>query len=226
MRNKLNLLLQGIPKDPFLQPRRFVRALAQFVNQRVNLYSKSSGSASAICHHAYFNLKLIKDIDRAFEKYRSSDAYRLHRVVFNKLDDFTSATTNAMTSSAKGLRHGKSLSLSLTSKDAESLLDCTTDLAAFVNKVNSVRSKDCSQSLRYLWSGRLEALERKRIESVWSDAEEEREKEREREKSDSEDDGDHLGGVLPWSNKVQKKIENWAGCVGNLFLFRLYPNQA
>lgn len=211
MRNKLSALLQGIPKDPFLQPRRFVRALAQFVNQRITQYTKSPGSASVICHHAYFNFKLIEDIDRAFEKYRSSDAHRLHRVVFNKLDDFTSATSNAMTSSAKGLRHGRSLSLSMTSKDAESLLVCTTDLAMFVNKIMSVRSKDCSQSLRYLWSGRLEALERRRIESVWSDAEEEREKEREREKSESEDDGDLLAGVLPWSNKVQKKIENWTG---------------
>lgn len=211
MRNKLSSLLPSVPKDPFLQSRRFVRALAQFVNQRINVNSKSPNPASAICHHAYFNLKLIKDVDRAFEKYRSSDAYRLHRVVFNKLDDFTSATTNAMTSSAKGLRHGKSLSLTMSSKDVEGLLECTTDLAVFVNKIISARAKDCAQSLRYLWSGRLEALERKRIETVWSDAEEEREKEREREKSESEDDGDALGGVRPWSNRVQRKIENWAG---------------
>ena len=29
---------------------------------------------STICHHAYFNFKLIKDIDRAFEKYRKAES--------------------------------------------------------------------------------------------------------------------------------------------------------
>ena len=32
----------------------------------------------------------------------------------------------------------------------------------------------------------------------------------ERDKSDSEEEGEGFG-VLPWSNRVQRKIENWAG---------------
>ncbi|KAI5124996.1 hypothetical protein M0805_007420 [Coniferiporia weirii] len=211
MRNKLSVIgLQAVPKDPFLHPRRFTRSLAQFVNQRINQNQATTPSGPTICHHAYLNLTLIKHIDLAYDKYRSSDAYKLHRVVLNKLDDFTSATTSAMTSSKGGIRHGRSLSLSLSSKerDAESLLDGTSDLATFVTKMGLLRGKDCPSSVRCLWTGRFDTLERKRQDCIWSDAEEE--KDRERERSDSDEDGDLLG-VLPWSNKVQKKLENWAG---------------
>lgn len=214
MRNKLNVTgIQAVPKDPFLYPRRFIRTLAAFVNQRVQIASSStSPSGSTICHHAYLNLALIKRIDMAFEKYKSSEAYKLHRVVLNKLDDLTTATTSAISSSkgSKSVGHGQSLSLSLSSKerDVEGLLEATADLAAFVGNVNLLRGKETAASLRYLWSGRLDQLERKLFESILSDAEEEREKERER--SDSEDDGE-LVSALPWSGRVQKKLESWAG---------------
>lgn len=215
MRNKLSLIgYQAVPKDPFLHPRRFTRSLAAFVNQRLaQTPAASTSAAPAMCHHAYLNLALIKHIDVAYDKYRSSEAYKLHRVVLNKLDDLTTVTTSAM-SSSKGASHGKSMSLSLSSKDrdAESMLESTADLATFVGKVGFHRGKDCGASIRYLWTGRLELLERKRKESVWSDAEEEKERERERERSESDEDGDLLG-VFPWSSKVTKKIENWAGYV-------------
>ncbi|THH10221.1 hypothetical protein EW145_g1459 [Phellinidium pouzarii] len=191
-RNKLSVIgFQAIPKDPFLHPRRFIRALAHFVNQRLNQISAATPTGGPmICHHAYLNLMLIKHIDIGYKKYRSSDAYKLHRVVLNKLDDITTATTSAMASS-KGMRHAKSLSMSLTSKerDAESLLDSTSDLATFVGKVAWLRGKDCPSSVRYLWTGRLDQLERKRQECIWSDAEEEKEKEKERDKSESDEDG-------------------------------------
>lgn len=214
MRNKLSAIgFQNVPKDPFMHPRRFTRVLATFVNQRL-MTSPTSASSSAgptLCQHAYLNLALIKHIDAAYEKYRSSDAYKLHRVVLNTLDDLTSATTQAM-SSSKGVRHGQSMSLSLSSKEreADSLLESTPDLASFVNRVGYLRGKDCGSSVRYLWTGKLEQLDRKRKESIWSDVEEDKEREREREMSGSDEDNDSTS-VFPWSNRVTKKLENWAG---------------
>ncbi|KAH8118294.1 hypothetical protein DFH11DRAFT_1723223 [Phellopilus nigrolimitatus] len=213
MRNKLSVIgYQAIPKDPFIYSRRFTRSLASFVNQRlIQTPAAAPSTGPTICYHAYLNLTLIKRIDMAYEKYRSSDAYKLHRVVLNKLDDITSATTSAM-SSSKGVPHGRSLSLSMSSKerDAEGMLEGTLDLPTFVGKVSHLRGKDTASTVRYLWSGRLDQLERKRREAVWSDAEEEKEKERERERSDSDEEGEFLS-ALPWSGKMSKKIENWAG---------------
>lgn len=211
MRNKLSAIgYQNVPKDPFMHPRRFTRVLAAFVNQRL-IPSPTSASTSGLtqCQHAYLNLALIKHIDAAYEKYRSSDAYKLHRAVLNTIDDLTSATTQAM-SSSKGVRHGQSMSLSLSSKEreAESLLEGTPDLASFVNKVGYLRGKDCGSSVRYLWTGKLDQLDRKRKESIWSDIEEDREREKEMSASDEENDST---SVFPWSNRVTKKLENWAG---------------
>lgn len=211
MRGKLSALgYQTVPKDPFFYPRRFTRTLAIFVNQRL-AHTPSNGPSAlpTFCNHAYLNLTLIKRIDLAFDKYKSSEAYKLHRVVLNKLDDLTSATTSAIASS-KGMTHGHTLSLSSKDRDGEGLLESTSDLPSFVAKVSLLRGKDGATSIRYLWTSRLDQLERKRLESVWSDAEEERERERER--SDSDEDGEFLG-VLPWSNRVQKKLESWAGFV-------------
>ena len=112
--------------------------------------------------------------------------------------------------SSRDTSHGRSMSLTFSSKDreAENLVEATSNLATFVSRIDFLHKKDCGASIRYLWTGKLEQLERKRQESVWSDLEEERERERDR--SDSDDDGDVLGG-FPWPNKVTKKIENWAG---------------
>ena len=220
MRNKLSIIgYQSVPKDPFLNPRQFTRCLAAFANQRLAQPPSSSAGPPSF-QHAYLNLTLINHIDAAYEKYRSSEAYKLHRVVLNKLDDLTTATTSAM-SSSKGASHGKSMSLSLSSKDrdAENLLEPTSDLAAFVGKLGFFRSKDYCICARYLWTGKFEQLDRRRKESVLSDAEEDKDKDkdRDRERSESDDDGDALG-VFPWSNRVTKKIENWTGQVHRLLL--------
>lgn len=249
-RNKLNAMSFAVPKDPFFYPRRFTRTLALFVNQRLahhpisaNSHSPASttsvgagAGAPVFCHHAYLNFTLVERIDLAFEKHRAADAYKLHRVVLNKLDDLTAATTTALASasSKSGLGHGhahahtRSLSLTTKERDAEALMEGTADLVAFVGKLTggaaaSARAgRDAgAPSVKYLWTGRLEQLERKRVEGVLSDAEEERERERERERSDFSDEDGENPFRMPWSNKVQKKLEGWAGCVDSPFLFTI-----
>lgn len=209
MRNKLSAIgFQAVPKDPFFHPRQFTRCLAAFVNQRLAQAPSPTSAPIPAVNHAYLNLTLIKLIDSAYEKYRSAEQYKLHRVVLNKIDDFTSATQSAI-SSSKDASHSRSISLSISKdREAELLVECTSDLANFVNKIDFLQKKDYGASIRYLWSGKFDQLERKRLESARGDIEED--KDREREKSDSDDDGDVLG-VLPWPNKVTKKIENWAG---------------
>lgn len=253
-RNKLNAMSFAVPKDPFFYPRRFTRTLALFVNQRLahhpisaNSHSPASTTsvgagvgAPVFCHHAYLNITLVERIDLAFEKHRAADAYKLHRVVLNKLDDLTTATTTALASasSKSGLGHAhahahtRSLSLTTKERDAEALMEGTADLAAFVGKLTggaaaSARAgRDAgAPSVKYLWTGRLEQLERKRVEGVLSDAEEERERERERERSDFSDEDGENPFRMPWSNKVQKKLEGWAGCVDppSLSVFLILP---
>ncbi|KAL5530150.1 hypothetical protein ACEPAF_6407 [Sanghuangporus sanghuang] len=212
MRNKLSAIgFQAVPKDPFFQPRQFTRCLAAFVNQRLAQAPSPTSTPCPAVNHAYLNLTLIKVIDSAYDKYRSTEPYKLHRVVLNKIDDFTSATQSAM-SSSRDASHSRSMSLSLSKdREAEVLVECTSDLANFVNRIDFLHKKDYGASIRYLWTGKFDQLERKKQESLQDDMDED--KERERERSDSDYDGDVLS-VLPWSNKVTKKIENWAGEFG------------
>lgn len=92
-------------------------------------------------------------------------------------------------------------------------MEVTSDLAAFVLKVGLMRGKDGAPSLRYLWAGRLDQLERVWAEAACSDAERERDGVREMsgERSDersSDEEGEGVG-ALPWSGRVHRKIEGW-----------------
>ena len=254
MRSKLSAIgEQNVPKDPLLHPRRFTRALALFVNSRLQAQGQHASalstpfhsrihtpfaaepdqSNSALCTHAYLNLTLIRVIDAAHEKSRSGDAAtRLQRAVRSKIDGLTAATTSAMSPSRSissgnnaGLTPssgigpngntgpGSGLGLGLAGTEKEALLEPTSDLRALVSRLDGLKGKEYGASIRYLWTGRLEVLDRKREDGFWEDVEEEREREketereREGEKTDSEDEG----GVFPWSNRVTRKIESWAG---------------
>ncbi len=188
-------------------------------------------------HRAYLNLALILRIDAAFEKHRATEAYKVHRVLFAKLDDITTATSQALVTATSRSRQtptgaGPQTQLSPQQptpsnstggkeRDGEKeLVDGTTDLAGFVSRSLGARGKDSFTvpCVRYLWSGRLDQLEIKRLEGLWADTEKEREEElrererdRDREKSDSDDElGAMAGPGAGWSNKVQRKIESWA----------------
>ena len=225
VRNKLVAigLSQGVPKDPFLHPRRFTRALGLFASQRlaqssepgslvslVNTTAAASGPPQPVLHHVYLNLPLIQHIDAAYEKYRSSESYKVHRVLLSKLDDLTNATTTAMSSSA-GLKDRDWDPRSNLNGPTFSSDGSSPDLGTFVRKVTLLRGKEGANSLRYLWTGRIDQLDRKRQEGLWSDIEKEREEEKDvNARSDSDDDGEGVA-ALPWSGRVQRKIETWTG---------------
>ena len=215
-----------------------MRIVSAFANQRANqLRSQdSTGSSSSpqqptsaspnpvTATPPTLTDAVLRRIDTVFDKVRSSESYKVHRVLLNKLDDITSVTTSAFASSSArgrgGREHAPSLSLTslasaVTGTSVDGAIEVTNDLAAFVLKVNLMRGKDGAPSLRYLWSGRLDQLDRAKAEAAGSDVEKDRDGVRERsggERSDGrssdEEEGEGLG-ALPWSGRVHKKIEGW-----------------
>lgn len=157
-------------------------------------------------HHA-----VVEAINAAHDKGKQNESYKVHRVLINKLDDLaTDLRTSSDPDGGKGLFGWASN------------LNPTSDLGKFV-KIITANTKDGPPSVRYLWTGRPGDVARKRREreAVWSEGEEkERErdieekeqektdKEREREVKSSEDE-DFMGGI-PWSGRMQRKLEAWA----------------
>ncbi|KAI0053522.1 hypothetical protein FA95DRAFT_1600673 [Auriscalpium vulgare] len=219
VRNKLYALGFGqyIPKDPFLDPQRFLQAIANFQASRLftGLPSTTQGTPilQSTAPHSTQGLAglvpvigaaqpiltddILSAIDVAYDKSRTTESYKVHRVLLNKLDD---STQHVMT-------------------------EPTADMTVFIRFVQGRASKDGVPSLRWLWSGRAEALGRKGKdkdgvgkdggrERIWSDGEEE-----ERERVDRERDGpgeDFSTGeendYKVWSSKrVQRKLESWTG---------------
>ncbi|KAI0650708.1 hypothetical protein C8Q79DRAFT_923901 [Trametes meyenii] len=229
-RSKLHALGLVVPKDPFLDPVGFVRALATFHPSKPHAHPHSPHSHGHHHSHAvsptspastaattivapsplfpgsgvvFLTQGLIETIEVQHEKVRQSESYKVHRVLKNKLDDLATDLRTHASDSGGG---------------AASTLSVTSDLSAF--------------SLRYLWTGRPGYAEKKRREkeAVWSDGEREREDRdthrdgdrdgfgkdgRERDERDRERDreprsGDEGDFVKPWSGRVQRKIESWA----------------
>lgn len=183
----------------------------------------------------------------------------MHRVLLNKLDDFTTDLRTSTSSAVgggigsiggghghghHGHGHGHSSSYggsgSNASKDgygygygygysgyggqpvlrdsSSSRNDvpiATGDMEQFVRIVQA-SGKDGAASLRYLWSGRLAQLEKKRSERVMFEVEREKDEERDRERNErsdgrsTEDESESRG----WTGRrVQRKIESWTGWV-------------
>ena len=180
-------------------------SLTQFNLPQMAPYSNTSSPVQLI----YLSQTVIEAINAAYDKAKQSEGYKVHRVLINKLDDLATDLRTNPENAGRGLFGWASN------------LTPTTDLAKLV-KVISESSKDTAPSLRYLWTGRPAELmkKRKEKEAVLSEGEEkEREREQEREdkerdrferdrdnmkSSDDEEDG------IPWSGKVQRKIESWA----------------
>jgi hypothetical protein len=151
---------------------------------------------------------LLQAIDHAYDKSRQSDAYKVHKVLLNKLDDLTTdLRAVSSTETADGASH---LSLDLCAP--------TVELETLIKAVISA-GKEGAPSVRLLWTGRTSQLERKRKERVLSDGEVEAEDTQRRDKRDrgpdpksTDEESDTVNG-LPWSGRVQKRIEAWAGYV-------------
>ncbi|TFK91811.1 hypothetical protein K466DRAFT_582454 [Polyporus arcularius HHB13444] len=237
-RSKLHALGLVVPKDPFVDPGGFVRALATFHSSKSHPHSHSphilslptsptsqthspasagmspppmSSSPSVV----FLSQPLIVSIELQYEKSRQSESYKVHRVLKNKLDDL-----------AMDLR----THVAETGGTTATTLSITSDLAAFARC--AVTSKDAPQSLRYFWTGRPGHAEKRRREkeAVWSDGERDRdrddgEKSRDGEKDSASREKDERDrdketrsgdeGERPqWSDRVQRKVEKWAGFKG------------
>lgn len=222
--------LQIVPKDPFVDPYTFVKAITSFatpkahshvhtlslphhfVTSNVSIYSTTS-PISQLPQAVFLTRTVVDSIDAAYDKAKQSDTYKVHRVLISKLDDLaTDLRTNPDPGGGKGLFGWANT------------LKATTDLETLV-KVVLDNPKAGSTSLRYLWTGRPGEVARKRKEkeAIWSEGEEKErgkeiereekereknEKEKERDIKSSDDDGER-----PWSGRVQRKIESWAGYV-------------
>jgi hypothetical protein len=137
---------------------------------------------------------ILDAIDTAYSKSRTTEPYKVHRVLLNKLDDLA---TDLRTSSRQ--KHIN-----------------PTDIDQFVLFAETKAVKDGVPSLKYLWSGRAEMLAAKRKERPWSDGEEDSGRDREgKEKSEKIEElsaGDEADLSRAWGGKrVQRKIESWAG---------------
>ncbi|EKM59053.1 uncharacterized protein PHACADRAFT_25180 [Phanerochaete carnosa HHB-10118-sp] len=222
LRNKLHVMGYDVPKDPFIDPYSFIKSITSFATPKMhghnhslslphhlvasNVGMSSSTSIATSLQTAFVNRNIVEAIRAAYEKARQNESYKVHRVLISKLDDLATdlRTTPEPGGAAKSL-FGWANSLKPT-----------TDLEKFVQTITQNHKVGCS-SLRYLWAGRPGEVERKRKEkeAIWSEGEEkEREKEAEKERCEkdmkSSDDEADDGNALPWSGRVQRKIENWA----------------
>jgi hypothetical protein len=228
------MYFQYVPKDPFIDPLGFVKALTTFITTKPHGHShsislphhfpSSSFSSSVLSspiptsppHLCFLTCVVYDAIYTAYEKGKQNEPYKVHRVLINKLDDLaTDLRTNPDPDGGKGLFGWANN------------VNPTTDLGKFVRTITA-NTKDGSPSVRYLWMGRPGEVSRKRKERqiVWSEGEDkerekevaekerekadkEREKEKDRDVKSSEDEADFMGGI-PWSGRVQRKLEAWA----------------
>ena len=164
-----------VPKDPFLEPIAFVKALAAFYHKTQSSSSHSHflpptsptipsssngssnsglpvpptlGSSASPPNTVFLTQSLIESIESHYEKSRQSESYKVHRVLKNKLDDLATDLRTHVTESG-GATNATTLSV-------------TSDLAAIARC--AVTSKDAPQSLRYFWTGRPGHAEKQRRE--------------------------------------------------------------
>jgi hypothetical protein len=182
----ISFTAQIIPEDPFLDPQRFLMAVSAFQGTRATSSSSSSPMAPP-----FLTDDVLRAIETAYSKSRTTEPYKVHRVLLNKLDDLT---TDLRTSSGP-------ININPTNIDQ------------FIHFAETKAVKDGVPCLKYLWSGRADILATKRKDRQWSDGEEDNGRDREgRDKADELSAGDEHDPSKPWPGKrVQRKIESWAG---------------
>ncbi|KAH9045588.1 hypothetical protein EDB85DRAFT_2270488 [Lactarius pseudohatsudake] len=183
-RNKLYALGFGhlIPKDLFLDPERFLRAVSAFQDSRL--------CNSCTTTQPFLTDDVLNAIDVAYSKSRTTEPYKVHRVLLNKLDDLT---TDLRTSSGPTNFN-------------------PADIDQFIRFAETKAAKDGVHSLKYLWGGRADMLALKRKERLWSDGEDDGGRDREKtERMDELSTGDENESRAWRGKRVQRKIESWAG---------------
>ncbi|KAI0352939.1 hypothetical protein OH77DRAFT_1459472 [Trametes cingulata] len=207
-RSKLHALGLVVPKDPFLEPEGFLRALATVHPSKAHPHSHSPHS-HGLHHHRSHATSPISPTSTGISPTAvgqsplpdstAGPVYLTQALIESIESQYEKARQsesykvhrvlkNKLDDLATDLRTHASDGGSTTANT----LSVTADLSAFVRCVTS--TKDAPQSLRYLWTGRPGQAEKKRREkeAVWSDGErerEEREKERDGEKDGAGKDG-------------------------------------
>lgn len=190
--------LQLVPKDPFVEPHVLISALYAFQHSAKSSPNPTGDKADTVT----LTLPLLRSIEVSYLKSRQTDQYKVHKVLLNKLDDLTTDLRATGTERDGDFGDGSGgLGTDLASGTAK--------LDMFVKSALTNR-KEGAQSVRWLWTARAEQVDRKRRERVMSDVEREAE-EKAAAVADAKSTDDEGDEVRPWSNRVQKKIEFWAG---------------
>lgn len=191
-----------VPKDPFIEPHILVSALYAFQHHAKNSPNSSSDKSGFVP----LTLPLLRAIETAYGKSRQTEQFKVHKVLLNKLDDLTTDLRAAGAERDGDLDHGMGAGMATGTARLSVLVKCVL-----------ANRKDGAPSVRWLWTARAEQAARKRRERVLSDAERDAEDKTAAaaaaaDVKSTDDEGDDVNPV-PWPNRVQKKIESWAGCV-------------
>lgn len=190
-----------VPKDPFLEPQVFLAAITAFQTQAQGKVASPDPSNNKV-DDTYLTLSLLQAIDAAFDKSKQNDAYKVHKMLRNKIDDITTDLRTA------ALDRSSDFSLSNPAVDELHSGFGTSNLKMFSRLIVS-SGKEGAPSLAWLWAGKTGQLDqRKREMQVISDGEVD------------EQDKFAMGEVkttddevvpFPWSGRMQKKVESWVG---------------
>jgi len=191
--------VQLAPKDPFIEPHALVSAFYAFQHNAKNSPNPSSEKSDFVP----LTLSLFRAIETAYLKSRQTEPFKVHKVLLNKIDDLK---TDLRTSGAE--RDGDFGDGAGMGQD---MCTGTARLDVFVKSVLTNR-KEGASSVRWLWTARAEQAERKRRERVLSDTEKDAEDKAAAvaDAKSTDDEGDEVNAI-PWSGRMQKKIESWAG---------------
>ncbi|KZT71574.1 hypothetical protein DAEQUDRAFT_763797 [Daedalea quercina L-15889] len=203
-RNKLHALGYYVPKDPFLDPHNFTRALTAFQSPQRHGHghshsvsvSYSPRAPSPPCttspskaHFstaapstvpsptppvAYLSQALVEAVQSAYDR-------KARPTESYKVHRVLISKLDDLVDDLRSAGDGDGAAAG----QGASAVNPTADLAALVRLVVASSAKDAPSSLRYLWTGRPDDVGKKRREkeAVWSDGE------REREEKDFERDG-------------------------------------
>jgi uncharacterized Rmd1/YagE family protein len=173
--------------------------------QAIPVFQKGGRFASV--DQCFIDYEFIDRVNVAHAKTRQAEPYKVRRVLKNKIEDLTTASSSLATNLNRGLRSSSEPSVSRT----EAWLEAeTVDLDVLVKAITSTNKHEMPATLRDLWSGNPGYHRRER----------ERDEERILTKSPFDEDEDSLAAFI-WrgtGGKVQKKghafaqgIAGWTG---------------
>lgn len=149
----------------------------------------------------YLTPSLLQLLDAAFDKSKQNDAYKVHKMLRNKIDDITTDLRTAALDRPSDFSSNPAVDELHTGFG-------TSNLQVFSRLIVS-SGKEGAPSLSWLWAGKVGQLDkRKREIQVISDGEvDEKDKPVMGEVKTTDDEV----VPFPWSGRMQKKVESWVG---------------